>query len=104
MIRLCLRFGVEPVFIPEREPQFNGSEENFNGWFQLLLLERLFKQPGDLRQELARLQEAVNTQQVRPQLDWAARRRRNTAGACGCRNCRRASRCRRSGSPSQRGA
>jgi transposase InsO family protein len=68
VIRLCLRFGVEPVFIPEREPQFNGSVENFNGWFQPLLLERLFKRPGDLRRELARLQEAVNTQNVHPRL------------------------------------
>src|SRR4051812_9684100 len=34
VIRLCLRFGVSPVFIPAGEPQFNGSVENFNGWFQ----------------------------------------------------------------------
>jgi len=34
VIRLSLRFGVGPVFIPEGEPQFNGSVENFNGWFQ----------------------------------------------------------------------
>jgi transposase InsO family protein len=68
VIRLCLRFGVEPVFIPEREPQFNGSVENFNGWFQPLLLDRRFRRPGDLRRELARLQEAVNTQHVHPQL------------------------------------
>lgn len=33
VIRLCLRFGVEPVFIPPGEPQFNGSVENFNGWY-----------------------------------------------------------------------
>jgi len=68
VIRLCLRFGVEPVFIPEREPQFNGSVENFNGWFQPLLLDRRFTHAGDLRRELARLQEAVNTQHVHPRL------------------------------------
>ena len=34
VIRLCLRYGVSPVFIPEGEPPFNGSVENFNGWFQ----------------------------------------------------------------------
>jgi transposase-like protein len=34
VIRLCLRFGVSPVFIPKGEPQFNGSVENFNGWFK----------------------------------------------------------------------
>jgi Homeodomain-like domain-containing protein/integrase-like protein len=68
VIRLCLRFGVSPVFIPKGEPQFNGSVENFNGWFQEPLFQRRFKRPGDLRRELARLQEAVNTQHVHPRL------------------------------------
>jgi transposase InsO family protein len=68
VIRLCLRFGVSPVFIPEGEPQFNGSVENFNGWFQEPLFDRRFRWPGDLRRELARLQEAVNTQHVHPRL------------------------------------
>jgi hypothetical protein len=30
VIRLRLRFGASPVFIPAGEPQFNGSVENFN--------------------------------------------------------------------------
>ena len=68
VIRLCLRFGVSPVFIPKGEPQFNGSVENFNGWFQEPLFQRKFHRPGDLRRELARLQEAVNTQHVHPRL------------------------------------
>jgi putative transposase len=68
VIRLCLRFGVSPVFIPEGEPQCNGSVENFNGWFQEPLFQRRFRRPGDLRRELARLQEAVNTQHVHPRL------------------------------------
>ena len=68
VIRLCLRFGVSPVFIPKGEPQFNGSVENFNGWFQEPLFQRRFQWPGDLRRELARLQEAVNTQHVHPRL------------------------------------
>jgi len=68
VIRLCLRFGVTPVFIPEGEPQFNGSIENFNGWFQEPLFQQHFRRPGDLRRELARLQEAVNTQHVHPRL------------------------------------
>jgi putative transposase len=68
VIRLCLRFGVGPVFIPEGEPQFNGSVENFNGWFQPPLFDRRFKRAGDLRRELTRLQEAVNTQHVHPRL------------------------------------
>jgi hypothetical protein len=68
VIRLCLRYGVSPVFIPAGEPQFNGSVEHFNGWFQEPLLQRRFRRPGDLRRELARLQEAVNTQHVHPRL------------------------------------
>ena len=56
------------MFIPAGEPQFNGSLENFNGWFQEPLLQRHFKQPGSLRRELARLQEAVNTQHAHPRL------------------------------------
>jgi putative transposase len=68
VIRLCLHFAVSPVFIPAGEPQFNGSVENFNGWFQEPLLQRRFKRPGDLSGELARLQEAVNTQHVHPRL------------------------------------
>jgi len=68
VIRLCLRLGVSPVFIPEGEPQFNGSAENFNGWFQEPLFQHHFRRPGDLRRELARLQEAVNTQHVHPRL------------------------------------
>jgi transposase InsO family protein len=68
VIRLCLHFSIRPVFIPEREPQCNGSVENFNGWFQEPLLQRRFHRPGDLRRELSRLQEAVNTQHVHPRL------------------------------------
>lgn len=68
VIRLCLRFGVSPVFIPPGEPQCNGSVENFNGWFQEPLFQRRFRRPGDLRRELMRLQEAVNTQHVHPRL------------------------------------
>src|SRR3954469_25983062 len=68
VIRLCLRYGVGPVFIPAGEPQFNGSVENFNGWFQEPLSQRRFRRPGYLRRELARLQEAVNTQHVHPRL------------------------------------
>jgi putative transposase len=68
VIRLCLRFGIEPWFIPPREPQYNGSAENFNGWFQPRLFQRKFHRPGDLRRELAVLEETVNTQHVHPRL------------------------------------
>jgi putative transposase len=68
VIRLCLRYGVEPWLIPPAQPQRNGSVANFNGWFQPRLFQRRFARPGDLRRELARLEEAVNTQHVHPRL------------------------------------
>ena len=46
VIRLCLRYGVAPWFIPPARPQHNGSVENFNGWFQPRLFQRRFARPG----------------------------------------------------------
>jgi transposase InsO family protein len=68
VIRLCLRFGVEPIFIPPRRPQYQGSVENFNSWFQPQLLQRRYTQPGQLKRELQRLQDTVNTQHVHRRL------------------------------------
>jgi putative transposase len=68
VIRLCLRLGVEPVFIPKRRPERNGAVEQFNGWFQPVLLNRPYRRPADLRRELRRLMSSVNEQHVHPQL------------------------------------
>jgi transposase InsO family protein len=68
VIRLCLRLGVEPVFIPKGKSQWNGSVENFNGWFQPLLLSRPFRRPCDVRRELGRLMMTVNEQHVHAKL------------------------------------
>lgn len=68
MIRLCLRVSVEPLFIPKRRPEHNGSVEQFNGWFQPVLLNRPYRRPADLRRELQRLMTSVNEQHVHPQL------------------------------------
>jgi transposase InsO family protein len=68
MIRLCLRFEVEPIFIPPARPQYNGSVENFNGWFQPRLFQRHFTRISALKQELQRLQDTVNTQHVQRKL------------------------------------
>lgn len=68
VIRLCLRLGVEPVFIPKGKAQWNGSVENFNGRFQPLLLNRPFRRPGDVRRELRRLMTTVNEQHVHVKL------------------------------------
>lgn len=65
VIRLCLRLEeVEPIFIPKSKSQWNGSVENFNGWFQPLLLSRPFRRPCDVRRELRHLMKAVNEQHV----------------------------------------
>jgi putative transposase len=68
VIRLCLRLGVEPVFIPEGRPQRNGSVEQFNGWFQPVLLSRPYRRPADLRRQLRRLMTSVNEEHVHPKL------------------------------------
>jgi transposase InsO family protein len=68
VIRLCLYFGLVAWFIPPGEPQYNGSAENFNGWFQPRLLQRRFHRPCDLRRELTVLEETVNTQHVHARL------------------------------------
>jgi transposase InsO family protein len=68
LIRLCLRFEVEPIFIPPARPQYNGSVENFNGWFQPRLFQRHFTRVSALKRELQRLQETVNTQHVQRRL------------------------------------
>ena len=68
MIRLCLRFEVEPIFIPPARPQRNGSVENFNGWFQPRLFQRHFTRVSALKRELQRLQETVNSQHVQRRL------------------------------------
>jgi len=70
VIRLCLRLEIESVFIPPGKPQRNGSVENFNGWFQPLLLKRTYRRPGDLRRQLKLLMTTVNEQHVHPQLGY----------------------------------
>jgi putative transposase len=67
-IRFALRLGVEPGFIPKGCPQRNGSVEQFNGWFQPLLLNRAYSPPAEVRRELRRLMSTVNEQHVHPHL------------------------------------
>jgi transposase InsO family protein len=68
VIRLCLRFQVEPIFIPPARPQYNGAVEWFNGWFQPRLLQRHYTRVSALKRELQRLQETVNSQHVQRRL------------------------------------
>ena len=68
VLRLCLRFDVQPILIPPAKPERQGSIENFNGWLQARLFRRHFSRVSALRLELQRLQEAVNTQHVHARL------------------------------------
>ena len=60
VVRFCLRLGIQPIFIPEAQPQRNGSVENFNGLFQPLLLRQTFKNTVAVRRELRHLLTSVN--------------------------------------------
>jgi hypothetical protein len=55
VIRFCLCLEVEALFIPEGQPGYNGSVEQFNGWFQPLLLERTYRRPADVRRQVTQL-------------------------------------------------
>jgi putative transposase len=68
VLRLCLRFGVEPVLIPPARPQRNGGVEHFNGWFQPRLFQRHYTQLSALKRELQRLQDTVNNQHPQQRL------------------------------------
>jgi len=68
VIRVCLRFAVEAIFIPPARPQRNGAVEWFNGWFQPRLLQRHFTRVSALKRELAHLEETVNSQHVQRRL------------------------------------
>jgi putative transposase len=70
VIRLVLRLGIQPVFIPAAQPQRNGSVENFNGWFQPVLLRQPFANIAAVRRELRRLVGTTNEQHVHQQLGF----------------------------------
>lgn len=80
VLRLCLRFGVEPLLIPPGRPQRNGSIEHFNSWFQPRLFQRHYSQISALKRELQRLEETVNAQHIQPRLSGLtpAQHRRRT--------------------------
>jgi hypothetical protein len=70
VIRLVLRLGVQPVFIPEASPERNGSVENYNGWFQPLLLRQNFPNAKAVQRELRRLVATTNEQHVHQSLGF----------------------------------
>jgi transposase InsO family protein len=68
--RLVRLVGVELRRIPEGEPWFNGSIENFNGWFPPRLLAIRLLRPARVRRELAALMGVCNNEHIHPQLGF----------------------------------
>ena len=61
VVRLCLDVGVEPLFIPPREPWRNGFIENFNGQAKRLLLNHdNFAHFGALQKGVQNFEQAIN--------------------------------------------
>ena len=69
VIRLGLLLKVEILFIPEGMPCHNGSVENLNGWLDRRFVKtQRFEDISQIRQELAKLNEAILSQHVHPSL------------------------------------
>lgn len=69
-LRLALLVGVETVFIPEGEPIWNGSVENYNGWFQERLLAIPLRSPAHVRREMNVMLEVCFTEHLHSHLDF----------------------------------
>jgi len=71
VVRLCLRLGVEPVFIPEGEACRHGGIENFNGLFDRLFYRPVpFRSLWHIRQELVKLRHLANHQHPHQRLGY----------------------------------
>jgi hypothetical protein len=71
VIRLGLRFGDGPVFIPEGEPQFDGGVEHFNGWFQEPLFQGRYHRPTHRRASLRASVSRTNVASLGAKPEWA---------------------------------
>ena len=69
LMRVCLDLGVEPVFIPIREPWRNGVVENLNGLLARFLLRlQSFETEKQLHKAVQRLETTINTTHRLPAL------------------------------------
>ena len=69
LIRVCLDLGVQPVFIPIREPWRNGVVENLNGLLARFLLRlQSFETEKQLHKAVQRLETTINTTHRLPAL------------------------------------
>ena len=69
LVRVCLDLGVQPVFIPIREPWRNGVVENLNGLLDRFLFRaHTFETEKHLRQAVQRMETTINTAHRLPAL------------------------------------
>lgn len=69
LMRVCLDLGVQPVFIPIREPWRNGVVENLNGLLDRFLFRtQTFETEKQLRQAVQRMETTINTTHRLPAL------------------------------------
>ena len=70
LMRVCLDLGVQPVFIPLREPWRNGGVENLNGLLgRFLFRTQTFETEKQLHQAVLRLKTTINTMHRLPALE-----------------------------------
>lgn len=69
LVRVCLDLGVQPVFIPLREPWRNGVVENLNGLLDRFLFRmHTFATEKQLHQAVQRMETTINTTHRLPAL------------------------------------
>ena len=70
LVRVCLDLGVQPVFIPLREPWRNGVVENLNGLLERFLFRtHTFETEQQLHQAVQRMKTTINTRHHLPALE-----------------------------------
>jgi putative transposase len=70
LVRVCLDLGVQPIFIPLREPWRNGVVENLNGLLDRFLFRtKTFETEKQLHQAVQRLEATINTKHRLPALE-----------------------------------
>lgn len=70
LMRVCLDLGIQPVFIPLREPWRNGVVENLNGLLDRFLFRtHTFATEKQLHQAVQRMQTTINTTHRLPALE-----------------------------------
>jgi IS30 family transposase len=69
LVRVCLDLGIQPIFIPLREPWRNGVVENLNGLLgRFLFRTHTFENEKQLHQAVQRLETTLNTMHRLPAL------------------------------------